>query len=156
MNRTDDETVTPAPSSELGALDINEFQHPYYHSEMGKAASTEGTEAKDGSPLAAGQPIASIDEVVTALRTVYDPEIPVNIYDLGLIYDCQIKENGDCRIVMTLTAPACPVAGELPAQVAAAVAKLDTIGEVTVKLTWMPPWDRSRMSEEARMALDLW
>ena len=92
--------------------------------------------------------------VEDALRTVHDPEIPVNIFDLGLIYDVDRKQNGDVYITMSLTAPGCPVAGEMPGQVAAAVAAADGVGAVSVELVWSPPWTPERMSEDARLALD--
>ena len=95
------------------------------------------------------------DDLVAALKTVYDPEIPVNLYDLGLIYDITIASNGDVGITMTLTAPACPVAGELPGQVAQRVAQVEGAGLVAVTLTWDPPWDMSKMSEDARLALGI-
>jgi FeS assembly SUF system protein len=109
-----------------------------------------------GKPLGP-QParIASAEEVTAALRTVYDPEIPVNIYDLGLIYRMDIDGKGDVKIEMTLTAPACPVAGAMPGRVAEAVAAVDGVGEVEVSLVWDPPWTRDRMSDEARLALDM-
>jgi FeS assembly SUF system protein len=93
--------------------------------------------------------------VEDALKTVHDPEIPVNIYDLGLIYDINRQQNGDVHITMSLTAPGCPVAGEMPGQVAAAVAALDDVGKVAVELVWEPAWSPERMSEDAKMALDL-
>ncbi|MEL0107530.1 MAG: DUF59 domain-containing protein [Rhodospirillales bacterium] len=111
--------------------------------------------AKKGEPLAEGKAAASPEAVVEALRTVYDPEIPVNIYDLGLIYECDIKDNGDVSVKMTVTAPACPVAGELPGQVADAVATLDNTGEVDVTLVWDPPWTPDMMTEDARLALGM-
>ena len=92
---------------------------------------------------------------VEALRSVFDPEIPVNIYDLGLIYDLSISERGNVDVVMTLTAPACPVAGTLPGEVADAVAETKGAGEGTVKITWDPPWTPENMSEVARVALDM-
>ncbi len=113
----------------------------------------EGFTATAGDPLEAGVPFATVEDVVGALRTVFDPEIPVNIYDLGLIYDCMMTDKGDVEITMTLTAPACPVAGEMPGQVAEALALVDGVGVVRVKLTWTPPWDMTKMSEEAKMAL---
>ncbi len=113
-------------------------------------------EAHSGAPLDAGQEPADRDAVEWALREVYDPEIPVNIYDLGLIYDIDIAENGDVAIQMTLTAPACPVAGTLPQKVADTVAAVPGVGQVSVNLVWDPPWDMSRMSEDARLALNLW
>ena len=109
--------------------------------------------AHAGAPLAAGVTPASDEAVVEALRTVHDPEIPVNIYDLGLIYECDIQTNGNVSIQMSLTAPGCPVAGEMPGQVADAVAALENTGEVDVTLVWDPPWTPERMSEDARLAL---
>ena len=111
--------------------------------------------AHAGEPLAAGIAPASDEAVIEALRTVHDPEIPVNIYDLGLIYEYVIKENGDVSIQMSLTAPACPVAGEMPGQVADAVALLENSGKVDVTLVWDPPWTPERMSEDARLALGM-
>jgi FeS assembly SUF system protein len=95
------------------------------------------------------------DRVVEALRTVYDPEIPVNIYELGLIYRCDVDADGDVEIDMTLTAPACPVAGEMPGQVQQVVARVDGVGSVHVELVWEPSWDPSRMSDDARIALNM-
>ena len=94
------------------------------------------------------------DDVVAALKTVYDPEIPVNIYDLGLIYDVERRHNGDVYVTMSLTAPGCPVAGEMPGQVARALAAVHGVGEVSVELVWSPPWTPERMSDDARLALD--
>jgi FeS assembly SUF system protein len=95
------------------------------------------------------------NDVIAALQTVFDPEIPVNIYDLGLIYNIDISEAGGVDIAMTLTSPGCPVAGEMPGMVEAAVCKLDGVAEVNVRLIWDPPWDRTRMSEEAQMQLGM-
>lgn len=111
--------------------------------------------ARAGAALAEGTAVASKDAVIEALRTVYDPEIPVNIYDLGLIYDLEILSDGSARIDMSLTAPACPVAGELPHWVANAVADVEGIGEVEVNLIWDPPWDTDRMSDDAKLALGI-
>ena len=111
--------------------------------------------ARAGTPLEPGRHPATEEEVIEALRTVHDPEIPVNIYDLGLIYKCDIKDSGDIAIEMSLTAPACPVAGEMPGQVANAVAGLEYAGQVTVTLVWDPPWTPERMSEDARLALGM-
>ena len=92
--------------------------------------------------------------VEDALKTVHDPEIPVNIFDLGLIYDVNRRQNGDVYITMSLTAPGCPVAGEMPGQVAEVVAAAEGVGEVSVELVWSPPWTPDRMSDDARLALD--
>lgn len=108
-----------------------------------------------GSPLAPGTRIADPDAVIAALRDVKDPEISVNIYDLGLIYDVVIGTDGSVRIAMTLTAPACPVAGELPGEVARRVAGVPGVGTVEVGLVWEPAWTKERMSDAARVALDL-
>ncbi len=111
--------------------------------------------ASAGEPLPPGTAPATAEVVVEALRTVYDPEIPVNIYDLGLIYESEIGEDGNVQIKMSLTAPGCPVAGEMPGMVADAVAAVDGAGEVDVELVWDPPWDTSRMSEDAKLALGM-
>jgi FeS assembly SUF system protein len=95
------------------------------------------------------------DAVITAIATVYDPEIPVNIYELGLIYAIEISDAGDVRVEMTLTAPACPSAQELPVMVREAVAQIDGVGDVTVETVWDPPWDPSRMSEDARLSMNM-
>ena len=92
---------------------------------------------------------------IDALKTVHDPEIPVNIYDLGLIYDVDLKDNADIFITMSLTAPGCPVAGEMPGQVAEAVAGVEGVGLVHVDLVWEPGWTKDRMSEDAKLVLDM-
>ena len=96
------------------------------------------------------------DDIVQALKTVYDPEIPVDIYELGLIYKVDIEDDRSINIDMTLTAPGCPVAGEMPVWVHNAVASVDGVGDVKVDMVFDPPWDPSRMSDEARVALDFW
>ncbi len=113
------------------------------------------TSAQAGTPLAEGVPVAAKETVIEALKTVYDPEIPVDIYELGLIYELDLSENGATRIVMTLTAPACPVAGEMPGMVAEAAAAVEGVGEVLVELTWDPPWTPECMSEDAKLALGI-
>ena len=95
------------------------------------------------------------DNVIAALRTVYDPEIAINIYDLGLIYDIDVLPGNRIDIRMTLTAPACPVAGEMPGMVEESVLQVPGVDEVRVDLVWEPPWDRERLSEEAKLALGL-
>ena len=96
------------------------------------------------------------DAIVAALKTVYDPEIPADIYELGLIYRVDIGDDRQVAIDMTLTAPGCPVAGEMPGWVENAVGAVPGIAGVTVNMTFDPPWDQSRMSDEARVALDMW
>jgi FeS assembly SUF system protein len=95
------------------------------------------------------------NEVAEQIRLVYDPEIPVNVYDLGLIYDIQVDEFKNVHVVMTLTSPACPVAGELPAEVGAAARMTPGIGEVTVELTWDPPFTIDRIPEDIRLMLGI-
>jgi FeS assembly SUF system protein len=95
-------------------------------------------------------------EVVEALRGVYDPELPVNIYDLGLIYDIQVDDGKNVHILMTLTSPACPVAGSLPGEVEMAAQSVPGIGKVSVELTWDPPFTVEMMSEEVRLMLGLY
>jgi FeS assembly SUF system protein len=95
------------------------------------------------------------NEIVEAMRTVYDPEIPVNIYDLGLIYDMKISEGGAVEIKMTLTAPGCPVAGEMPGMVARAVKTVEGVTECDVELIWDPQWNPDMMSESARLTLNM-
>ena len=97
-----------------------------------------------------------LSEVKKCIETIYDPEIPVNIYDLGLIYDIDLLENNDIKIKMSLTAPGCPVAGEMPGQVADTIAKIDDVGLIEVELVWEPAWTKDRMSEDAKMALDMY
>jgi FeS assembly SUF system protein len=95
------------------------------------------------------------NEVAEQIRTVYDPELPVNVYDLGLIYDIQVADNRDVHIMMTLTSPACPVAGTLPGEVQMAARQTPGIGTVTLELTWDPPFTIDSMSEEVRLMLGL-
>jgi FeS assembly SUF system protein len=96
------------------------------------------------------------ESIVRALKTVYDPEIPADIYELGLIYNVDIDENRFVNIEMTLTAPACPVAGEMPTWVENAVSAVPGVAGAKVNMVFDPPWDQSRMSDEARAALDMW
>jgi FeS assembly SUF system protein len=94
--------------------------------------------------------------IVAALKTVYDPEIPADIYELGLIYSVDIDDSHFVSIDMTLTAPACPVAGEMPSWVENAVSAVPGVAGAKVNMVFDPPWDQSRMSDEARVALDMW
>jgi FeS assembly SUF system protein len=98
---------------------------------------------------------AGTEAIVAALRTVEDPEIPVNIYDLGLIYKVELGEKGDVEIVMTLTAPGCPVAGDIVGWVEKAVRGVEGVANVKVNLVFDPPWEKSRMSDEVKLELGL-
>jgi FeS assembly SUF system protein len=116
------------------------------------------TETRDMPSETAAAPAGAPTEaaVVAALKTVYDPEIPVDIYELGLIYDIGIEPEGKVAIKMTLTAPGCPVAGTMPQMVEDAIrAKVPGANEVEVELVWDPPWDFTRMSEAARLELNM-
>lgn len=108
-----------------------------------------------GKPLDKGIQAAKMTDIVEAVKTVSDPEIPINVYDLGLIYKIEQKENGNLDVEMTLTAPACPVAGILPQQVADAAAAVAGVGEVTVSVVWEPAWSLERLSDEAKEMLEM-
>ncbi len=110
-----------------------------------------GTWTPDGDvPARVGE-----DAVIAACATVYDPEIPVNIYELGLVYAIDISDDGHVAVEMTLTAPACPSAQELPEQVREAIMAVDGVSGCEVEVVWDPPWDASRMTEDARLALNM-
>jgi FeS assembly SUF system protein len=96
------------------------------------------------------------DEIVTAIKTVYDPEIPADIYELGLIYKIDIADDRSVKVDMSLTSPNCPSAQELPVMVQNAISSVPGIGEVKVDVVWDPPWDPSRMTDEARVVLNMW
>ena len=117
--------------------------------------TAEPTETLEGTPLIrpSSSDHALYETIVEACRSVYDPEIPVNIYDLGLVYTVDITDDGAVTIVMTLTAPGCPVAGEMPGWVAEAIEPLPGVKQVDVELTWDPPWGMEMMSDEARLEL---
>jgi len=111
---------------------------------------TEGVERPEGE-----DDPALLEPVLEALKTVQDPEIPVNLVELGLIYELVVKQGGIVYVEMTLTTPACPVAQSMFGEVEAAVAAVPGVNDVRVKLVWNPPWDRDRMSEEAKLELGL-
>lgn len=115
------------------------------------AESAEQPAASEMSPVMQ----ALTDEIVGALKSVYDPEIPVDIYELGLIYRVEVTDDRDVNIDMTLTAPGCPVAEQMPVWVQDAVSALDGIGDVKVNMVFEPPWEPSRMTDEARVALNM-
>ena len=94
------------------------------------------------------------DKIIAVLRSIYDPEIPVNLYDLGLIYEINI-DGRDVSIIMTLTTPHCPVAGSMPGQVEAAVSAIEEVDNVSVELTWDPPWSPDSLSDEVKLTLGL-
>jgi len=118
-------------------------------------AVAEGGQPVEGSALSKEQLDQLTADIIAALKTVYDPEIPSDIYELGLIYKIDIADSREVTIDMTLTAPGCPVAGEMPMWVENAVNAVPGVSGSTVNLTFDPPWDQSRMSDEARLALNM-
>ena len=124
---------------------------------LGKTDSDDGGR---GAAVASGAITAPeldrlTDEIITALKTVFDPEIPVDIYELGLIYRVDLSDEFDASIEMTLTAPGCPVAGEMPGWVEDAVKKVEGVKSARANLVFDPPWDSSKMSDEAKLALNM-
>ncbi len=134
-------------SSENTGLDPFEFLRDDPE-ELADMADVERPAPDEGNP-------ALREQVLAALKTVRDPEIPVNLVDLGLIYDLIVNKDGVVYVEMTLTTPACPVAGALPGQVRDAISAVPGVQDARVKLVWTPPWDKDRMSEEAKLELGL-
>lgn len=118
------------------------------------AAAPDATGADETANLRSGPPTLE-DQVVEALKSIYDPEIPVNIYELGLIYSVDVAAGGDTKITMTLTSPACPVAGSLPGEVESRVMDVEGVTSCDVEIVWDPQWNPSMMSEAARLELGL-
>ncbi|KQY96506.1 SUF system Fe-S cluster assembly protein [Brevundimonas sp. Root1423] len=119
------------------------------------AAFAEAWDAPQRSALAQGEIDRMTDDIIEALKSVFDPEIPVDIYELGLIYKVDLSDDRDVVVEMTLTAPGCPVAGEMPIWVETAVGKVEGVRSVRADLTFDPPWDASKMSDEAKLALNM-
>ncbi len=124
----------------LNAMSVDEL--PVYKAFAGKELDSSSKKAK-------------MFDIVEAIKTVCDPEIPINVYDLGLIYKINQEDNGNLHIDMSLTAPGCPVAGVLPQQVADAAASVEGVGKVEVEVVWEPAWSLERLSDEARMMLEM-
>ena len=108
-----------------------------------------------GEPLPAGTPLASREDIISALKAVQDPELMLNVYELGLIYEINQDPNGDVAILMTLTSPMCPIAGEMPSIAAHAVSSVPGVGKVTVRLTFDPPWTIDRLSDDVKLMMGL-
>ena len=125
-------------------------------SEETKASPAGEAAAPQDSALPQEEITRLTDDIVQALKTVYDPEIPADIYELGLIYKVDIKDDRTVDVDMTLTTPNCPAAAELPQMVENAVSSVQGVGPVNVQIVWDPPWDPSRMSDEARLVLNMW
>jgi FeS assembly SUF system protein len=120
------------------------------------APSAETAPAEKSSALPHEEQARLTDDIVAALKTVYDPEIPADIYEIGLIYKIDLADDRAVTVDMTLTTPNCPSAQELPKMVENAVASVPGVGEVKVNVVWDPPWDPSRMTDEARLTLNMW
>ncbi|AWV22748.1 putative cytosolic protein [Roseomonas mucosa] len=120
------------------------------------ATGSHGVWTPDGEVPPAAPEGVQEDAVLNALKTVFDPEIPVDIYEMGLIYAVEIGEDGTVKVEMTLTTPSCPSAQELPTMVEEAVRTVPNVSDVEVEVVWDPPWDPSRMSEDARLALNMY
>jgi FeS assembly SUF system protein len=118
---------------------------------VSEPASSHGSWTPEGETL----PKPSEEGVIAALKTVFDPEIPVDIYELGLIYAIELGDDGKVKVEMTLTTPSCPSAQELPSMAEEAVRQVAGVTDVEVEVVWDPPWDQSRMSEDARLALNM-
>jgi FeS assembly SUF system protein len=125
-----------------------------------EAKTEDATDVRIAPTIASTIPETEVERITSdligALKTVYDPEIPVDIYELGLIYKVDLDDNRNLTIDMTLTAPGCPVAGEMPGWVENAARAVEGVQDVTVNMVFDPPWDASRMSEEAQVALNWW
>lgn len=144
--QTEHDFISP-PSSDVSGSSGSERPTP--------PGIAEGGTPVEGSSLSAEELEQLTADIVGALKTVYDPEIPSDIYELGLIYKIDVDDNRHVSIDMTLTAPGCPVAGEMPMWVENAVTAVPGVSGATVTLTFDPPWDMSRMSDEAKLALNM-
>lgn len=140
-NENNTEAIDETEAQLLQAMSVDE-ELPVYKAFAGKNIEKDVVFAK-------------MEDIIEAIKTVYDPEIPINVYDLGLIYKINQLDDGDIHIDMSLTAPGCPVAGILPQQVADAVAGIKGVGKVDVEVVWEPAWTLERLSEEARMMLEM-
>jgi FeS assembly SUF system protein len=135
---------------------MDEAQSQSHAAESGAASSDRSALIKPPSETPSEELRLLTESIIAALKTVYDPEIPADIYELGLIYSVDIDDSRFVSIEMTLTAPACPVAGEMPTWVENAVSAVPGVAGAKVNMVFDPPWDQSRMSDEARVALDMW
>lgn len=144
----EEQTIGATESRLLQAMSINDEEN---------AAPTELPEyvAYAGTELTQGAEKAKMFDIVEKIRTISDPEIPLNVYDMGLIYKIDQRDNGDIYIEMTVTAPTCPIAGELPQQVADALTEVAGTGRIEVKIVWEPAWTPERMTDEAKEMLEL-
>ena len=142
--RVDD--AVEAPEAEAGQAETGERKRDYLTGFLSKKPTVEPSGEPGG---------ALYDSIVEALKDIYDPEIPVNIYDLGLIYGVDVTEDGHAAITMTLTTPHCPVAESMPGEVEMRVGAVPGVGSAEVNLVWDPPWDPQKMSDEAKLELGM-
>ncbi|MBR9825490.1 MAG: SUF system Fe-S cluster assembly protein [Alphaproteobacteria bacterium] len=149
--------MTETTSRDIIDLSGSNAPVPSESGEPGVAAKSTGDASVSPAPSAIPEAeLARItDDVITQLKTVFDPEIPVDIYELGLIYKVDLEDDRTLKVEMTLTAPGCPVAGEMPGWVQDAVEQVDGVTKAMVDLTFEPPWTPDRMSDEARLALNM-
>lgn len=144
-----DDTTKP------GIEPVDEFANPA--DLMAVADKPPENAAISGSPALPQEELGRLtDDIIAGLKTVYDPEIPADIYELGLIYKIDIADDGTVKVDMSLTSPNCPAAQELPIMVENAVSSVPGVKETKVAVVWDPPWDPSRMSDEARLVLNMW
>jgi FeS assembly SUF system protein len=134
----------------------DDVKHPGVENTVRPDAKAPSETVEKPSAIPADEMARLTDEIVAALKTVYDPEIPADIYELGLIYKVDVDDDRLVTVDMTLTTPNCPSAAELPSQVENAVSGVTGVREAKVNIVWDPPWDPSRMSDEARTVLDMW
>lgn len=155
-----DTEKTADESKEIGATEsrlLDAMSAPIFNNEVSDIPFEPVPEysAFAGTPLAENQPKAKMYDIIEKLKTISDPEIPLNIYDMGLIYKTDQKDNGDLYIEMTLTAPTCPIAGVIPQQVADTLATVEGIGKIEVRLVWEPAWTPEKLSDDAKELLEL-
>ena len=150
------EVTEPAASTPVTSTPVTSTPVTSTSAASTSAAAPLAPSADKPSGLPEGELARLTDEVIGALKTVYDPEIPSDIYELGLVYKIDIADDRAVAIEMTLTTPNCPSAQELPLMVENAVASVAGVGAVKVDIVWDPPWDPSRMSDEARAVLNMW
>jgi FeS assembly SUF system protein len=136
--------------------DVTTDRKPITTAAAGQADAPPAPQPGAASALPEAEIARLTDDIIAALKTVYDPEIPADIYELGLIYKIDIADDRAVALEMTLTTPNCPSAQELPIMVENAVASVAGVGEVKVTIVWDPPWEQSRMSDEARAVLNMW
>jgi FeS assembly SUF system protein len=144
------------PKIDAPATPVSDASNEKPATQSGFAQSSTVAVDTSVSALPADELTRMTEEIVTALKTVYDPEIPADIYELGLIYRIDIADDRAVKVDMTLTTPNCPSAQELPLMVENAVASVAGVGPVKVDVVWDPPWDPSRMTDEARLVLNMW